>query len=101
MGIKLPTEPNFRTICTIGRDEAKALLNIFDCMADNENGYDNLENLLEYRMDNALANLEQVKEELENYVAKKKEDAFRARVDAAVEDKIEGIRLGRAWAIGE
>lgn len=72
MGIKLQSEQTFKTICTIGRDEAKALLNIFDCMMDNENGYDKLERILDYRIDNLLANIEQVKDELESYVAKKK-----------------------------
>ena len=97
MGIKLQAEPTFKTICTIGRDEAKALLNIFDCMMDNENGYDKLERILDYRIDNLLANIEQVKDELESYVAKKKEDIFNARIDARAE---ESIRLSFSRAVG-
>lgn len=88
MGIKLQSEQTFKTICTIGRDEAKALLNIFDCMMDNEAGYDNLERILDYRIDNLLANIEHVKDELENYVAKKKEEIFISRIDARAEDSI-------------
>lgn len=97
MGIKLQSEQTFKTICTIGRDEAKALLNIFDCMMDNENGYDKLERILDYRIDNLLANIEQVKDELESYVAKKKEDIFNARIDARAE---ESIRLSFSRAVG-
>lgn len=98
MGIKLQTEPTFKTICTIGRDEAKALLNIFDCMMDNEDGYDKLERILDYRIDNLLANIEHVKDELESYVAKKKEDIFRSRIDARAE---ESIRFSTSRAVGE
>jgi len=97
MGIKLQSEQTFKTICTIGRDEAKALLNIFDCMMDNEDGYDKLERILDYRIDNLLANIEHVKDELESYVAKKKEDIFRSRIDARAE---ESIRLSFSRAAG-
>jgi len=98
MGIKLQSEQTFKTICTIGRDEAKALLNIFDCMMDNEDGYSSLERILDYRLDNLLANIEHVKEELENYVAKKKEDIFSSRIDARAE---ESIRFSLSKAVGE
>lgn len=97
MGIKLQTEPTFKTICTIGRDESRALLNIFDCMMDNENGYDDLERILDYRIDNLLANIEHVKEELEKYVANKKAEIFNSRIEERAE---ESMRLSFALASG-
>jgi hypothetical protein len=98
MSIKLQPEPTFRALCVMGRDEAKALLNIFDCMMDNEDGYSDLENILDYRVDNALSNIDKVREELDNFVSRKKEQIFNARLDSAAEDR---IRQNRSWAIGE
>lgn len=93
MSIKLPINPTFKTICTIGKDEARSLLNIFDCMMDNEDGYSDLEAILDYRLDNLLANIDQVKQELESYVSKKKEQLFQTKLDARVEEK---MRLDKA-----
>ena len=96
MSIKLPINPTFKTICMIGKDEARSLLNIFDCMMDNEDGYSDLEAILDYRLDNLLANIDQVKQELESYVSKKKEQLFRARLDVMAEEK---IRLAKAMRL--
>lgn len=94
MRTQLPLEPTFKTICVMGRDEAQGLVNIFDCIMQDEDGYNKLENILDYKLDSALENIENVKCQLEKYIAHKKAELFQARLDAKVDDT---LRLNRVW----
>jgi hypothetical protein len=64
---------SFKFLVCAGKSKAQALVNLFDSLLENEDGYTQIEDVLDYEVDSLLGGVEKAKLHLDEWVIEQRE----------------------------